>query len=289
MMNTEQVKLINTTLLQLLQVQSSEEARSLLQQHPELLTDEADALLGFYIEAAREQCNEEAVQLLNSHREGLQLIRSRLQESPQPATPEPDSEPFDFLKTALLQFVQAKTPEETTSILQQHPELLTDEADALFDPYIEKAREHGDKKAVEFFSSHRETLQRFRSRRQEFSQPATTEQKMDSAPFGLTTTLQKLIQAKTPEEALNVLQQHPELLTDAEADALLGLYIEKHRQQGDEEAVQLISSLRDWLQTLRSEMWQQDNNIPAQFKTDIIQPKAASISSGVQDLSWTSN
>jgi len=96
-MDSEQFILLNTTLQKLLQAQSSEEATRILQQHPELLTDEADTLLGFYIEEARKQGDEEAVQFFKSHREALQLFRSQLQGASQQTTTEHNDIPAHFL------------------------------------------------------------------------------------------------------------------------------------------------------------------------------------------------
>jgi len=66
------------------------------------------------------------------------------------------------LKQALLALIQAETWEESRRILESHPELLTDEADAVLRQLIDTARAHGDEAALRIFERHRALLRRCR-------------------------------------------------------------------------------------------------------------------------------
>jgi hypothetical protein len=57
---------------------------------------------------------------------------------------------------------KATTPEESIAILQQHPELLSEEADMMLDKLIHHSREQGNAEVVQLFSHHREILQNVR-------------------------------------------------------------------------------------------------------------------------------
>ncbi len=72
-----------------------------------------------------------------------------------------DTDKFDFLWAALHKWLEATTHEERSNILLQHPELLGDETDAMFDILIAEARKQGQENAVEFLNQHRESLKAF--------------------------------------------------------------------------------------------------------------------------------
>ncbi len=60
------------------------------------------------------------------------------------------------------QFIQAETWDQTRRVVEQHPELLSDEADRLMATLIEAARVQGDDQAVQMFDEHRNLLRRCR-------------------------------------------------------------------------------------------------------------------------------
>jgi hypothetical protein len=62
--------------------------------------------------------------------------------------------------------------------------------------------------------------------------------------------LQQLLQISTPQEGINVLLQHPELLTD-QADLLLSNLVEQARGQGRGTFVRVLSGLRELVQEVR--------------------------------------
>ncbi|MDW8066035.1 MAG: hypothetical protein RMK32_10460, partial [Anaerolineae bacterium] len=63
---------------------------------------------------------------------------------------------------ALRQFIEARTRDESRRILEAHPELLTDEADALLGQLIQAARSQGDENARRVLEEHRALLRRCR-------------------------------------------------------------------------------------------------------------------------------
>jgi hypothetical protein len=66
------------------------------------------------------------------------------------------------LKQTIFAFIQAETWEESRRILEAHPELLTDEADAVLRQLIDTAQAQGDEAAIRIFERHRALLRRCR-------------------------------------------------------------------------------------------------------------------------------
>lgn len=64
------------------------------------------------------------------------------------------------------------------------------------------------------------------------------------------TALMHLLKVSTPQEGIEVLQQHPELLTEY-ADALLTALIENAQQQGQESFAKALSSLHNLITHFR--------------------------------------
>ncbi len=117
-----------------------DEARRIVESHPELLTDEADALLEALIEAARTQGNAGAVRGLEEHRA---LLRRCREVGITQAFAEREKR-VGSLAEALKAFIMAPTLSEARRILKAHPELLSDEADAILDKLIRFAETHGE-------------------------------------------------------------------------------------------------------------------------------------------------
>ncbi len=72
------------------------------------------------------------------------------------------------------------------------------------------------------------------------------------ATQSLQAALDAFIQTTGMEEAMQVLQQHPELLTDP-ADLLLSSIIHSARQQGEELTAQALDERRDFIRSIREE------------------------------------
>ena len=69
---------------------------------------------------------------------------------------------LEQLRQTIFAFIQAETWEESRRILESHPELLTDEADALLGQLIDTAQAQGDEAALRIFERHRALLRRCR-------------------------------------------------------------------------------------------------------------------------------
>ncbi|MEJ5241402.1 MAG: CpXC domain-containing protein, partial [Anaerolineales bacterium] len=143
------------------QVPDLNQKRTILENTPELLTDEADALLEQLIQAAKAQQDENARQLFEQHRNLLRRCREvgieqAFQEQSQGERWQ------ERLTETLFAFIQAKTWDESRRILEQHPELLTDEADALLEQLIQAAKAQQDENARQLFEQHRNLLRRCR-------------------------------------------------------------------------------------------------------------------------------
>ncbi|MDM8560205.1 hypothetical protein [Candidatus Parabeggiatoa sp. HSG14] len=74
-MNQEQLNTLQATFQKLFEATTPLESITVLQQHPELLSEEADMMLDKLIHHSREQGNEVVVQLFNQHREILKSVR----------------------------------------------------------------------------------------------------------------------------------------------------------------------------------------------------------------------
>ena len=145
---------LRQTIFAFIQAETWEESRRILESHPELFTDEADAVLRQLIDTARAHGDEAALRIFERHRALLRRCREVGVE-----------EAFAELKRGselvqtLLAFIQAETWEESRRILESHPELLTDEADAVLGQLVQ-AQE--DEDARHFLEELRALLRRCR-------------------------------------------------------------------------------------------------------------------------------
>jgi hypothetical protein len=69
-----------------------------------------------------------------------------------------NQEQLDALWATFPKLFKATTPLESITVLQQHPELLNEEADMMLDKLIHHSREQGNEVVVQLFSQHREIL-----------------------------------------------------------------------------------------------------------------------------------
>jgi|GEM_PF-2476971 len=148
---------LRQTLFALIQARNLDEALRFLEAHPELLTDEADAVLGRLIDTAQAQGDEAALRIFERHRALLRRCR-------EVGVEEAFAElrrGSELVKT-IFAFIQAETLEESRRILEAHPELLTDEADAMLGRLIDTAQAQGDEAALRIFERHRALLRRCR-------------------------------------------------------------------------------------------------------------------------------
>jgi hypothetical protein len=165
----EQAAQLLPTLQAFLDADNWADSRRVLEQHPELLGDEADALLGQMIAA---QDDEDAIAYLEQHRELLRRCRQVGVEQAFADLESGDADPEAALRAlmeraesdsearatleemerqmeqhSLMQaidaLIEAESPAEVLEAVQEHPALLTDEADAMLRQGIENARQMG--------------------------------------------------------------------------------------------------------------------------------------------------
>ena len=63
-----------------------------------------------------------------------------------------DSQELQTIQKALQKLLQASTPQQSLQVFLQHPELLTEAADAVFDMLITQARDQGRQSFVKALS-----------------------------------------------------------------------------------------------------------------------------------------
>ena len=113
---------------------TTSEAKNILQQYPELLSDQVEKQLKQLIQDARARGQEKIAQTLEERRTLLQTGR---QAHAKEETSEPSqTSDFQTLPPAFWSFIDATIPEEAKNILQQNPELLNEQVMAQIDLMI---------------------------------------------------------------------------------------------------------------------------------------------------------
>ncbi len=198
---------------------------------------------------------------------------------------EPDD--LESIQTALQQFLfQAPTPEEGLQILIDNPELLTDFVDSLFELLIADAREQENEELLEFFTGRHLLLEAVK---EAISQKdiallvairqlllnglaKNTLEADESKEFldfqDIMVKVLAWLKKPTLEKGISLLEQYPELLTDRPV-RLFGWLIEEAGKHGDEVFVNIIKTLREFLQTLRIALI--DKNSTTVSKNDLSQ------------------
>ena len=115
------------------------EARRILEAHPELLSDEADTMLGELIQFTRRQGDNRVVRLFEERRA---LLRRCREVGVTQAFAEREKR-VNSLAKGLHAFIMAPTPSKARCVLEAHPELLSDEADAMLGELIRFAETRG--------------------------------------------------------------------------------------------------------------------------------------------------
>ncbi|MFP3896603.1 MAG: CpXC domain-containing protein [Anaerolineales bacterium] len=145
------------------QAQNWAEARDVLEDHPELLGNRGDRVMGAFIEAARNLGSDKTEAVLQEHRD---LLR-RCQEV---GVEEAFAEKMDLeqegseesLVQALETLVVAETWEEAQRIVEAHPDLLREEVGQALTLLIDSAQEEGDDDTAAILREHRDLLARCR-------------------------------------------------------------------------------------------------------------------------------
>jgi CHAT domain-containing protein len=270
-MSTEQIDFegLGAALQKLFAVKTPEEGIAILQQHPELLSEEADMMLDKLIHHAREQGNDDEAQLFSHARELLQSLRQAIAEAQgNERNDMPEQIDFDALWATFQKLFAANTREESTNILQQHPELLSEDADMMLDNLIHHAREQGNDDDIQLFSHIRELLQSIRQQENQDNniQPVMSTEQIDYQAIPV--AFWSFIDAATQKEATNILQQSPELLSE-QVIKQLDLMINDARIRGDEKIAQTFEEKRVLLQTFEPlSPTQEDNQTTVQSDTN---------------------
>jgi CheY-like chemotaxis protein len=149
-MNSDHLQPLLTAIKALVNSNTGEEAMKTIQQHPELLSKEADKVFEAWIE---QQTSDKVRAFLQSHRQALQQLRQARKNEGIPAGR------LRPLLTAIQTLINSNTSEEATKTIQQHPELLSEEIDEVFEALIEQ-QASDDARAI--LRSYRQGLQQLR-------------------------------------------------------------------------------------------------------------------------------
>jgi len=198
---------------------------------------------------------------------------------------EPDD--LESIQTALQDFLfQAPTPEDGLSVLIDNPQLLSDFVDSLFELLIADAREQENEELLQFFTGRHLLLQAVKDAlSQKDIALLVAIRQLLLLKNGLATNTLEADEGKelldfqdimvkvlawlkkpTIEMGISLLEQYPELLTDR---PVIGWLIEEAGKHGDKVFVDIIKTLREFLQTLRIALI--DKNRTSVSKNDLSQ------------------
>jgi hypothetical protein len=161
------LKSIETALQKyLFETPDPEESVRVLLENPQLLTDFVDNLFESLIEEAEE--NENLVKFYQARRLLLQTVKNSISKEnlalllmikQMDSKKEKLAKPFEFqdILDKVQTWLEAPTREKGINILQQNPELLTDQPERMFSLLIDEAQLHGN----EFFVRVLRTLSEF--------------------------------------------------------------------------------------------------------------------------------
>jgi hypothetical protein len=161
------LKSIETALQKyLFETPDPEESVRVLLENPQLLTDFVDNLFESLIEEAEE--NENLVKFYQARRLLLQTVKNSISKKnlalllmikQMDSKKEKLAKPFEFqdILDKVQTWLEAPTREKGINILQQNPELLTDQPERMFSLLIDEAQLHGN----EFFVRVLRTLSEF--------------------------------------------------------------------------------------------------------------------------------
>lgn len=225
-----------------------DEDRTIVEQNPALLTDQAQQLLAENISDYRLADRNDIADYLEEHRQLLlrsreigiaqafeeaeaksrasMEARKKQLEALRPASPGP-------LEESVWQLLDAQTPEEVDRTLSQHPELTKGEEPLRYlDALTDQAQAAGHIEAVRYLREYHELLRTF------FELPP------------LMRALQEFMTVGTWTESRDVLHAHPELMSD-EAIQNLDSLIAEAEAAGDHATITVLRNYRDVIQRAR--------------------------------------
>ena len=139
-----------------------------------------------------------------------------------------NSKAFDLkdIEPALRKFLfETSTPEDGLTVILQHPQLLTDLVDTLFDSLIRHAHQQGNERLVKLFQGRHLLLQ---AARKTFLNTSSLTDHCHGLDFeNIMTALQKWLTTSNLEEEALILQEHPELFSE-QMDTFLDFLITQH-------------------------------------------------------------
>jgi hypothetical protein len=222
-----------------------DEARRIVEDNEELLTDQAQALLAENIADYRSTGRDDVADYLDEHRQILsrsrqigisqafeeaevqaqERLRARRQQMDalRPAQP-------TALQQAVWQLLGADSPDEVDRTLSEHPELTRDQAALEYlDDLLQQARQAGSEEAGKYLHEYHELLRTF------YELPP------------LMRSLQEFMSVPTWNESRDVLKSHPELMS-AEAIQTMDNLIDEARRQNDEPTAHALEAYKQVLE-----------------------------------------
>jgi len=225
-----------------------DEARRIVENNPELLSDQALQLLSENIADYRATKRDDVAEYLEEHRailersrqvgiakafeeaeararEALEARRKQM-EALRPAQPTP-------LQAAVWQLLDADSPEKVDQVLSQHPELTRDPAALQYlESLIQQAQAAHAEEAVKYLREYHELLRTFH----------------ELPP--VMRALQEFMSVPTWGEAAQVLKNNPSLMS-AEAIGILDELIQEARRQKDEPTAHALETYKRLLERSR--------------------------------------
>ncbi|HOG48083.1 MAG TPA: hypothetical protein PLJ35_06740 [Anaerolineae bacterium] len=170
---------------------------------------------------------------------------------------------MDTLAKALEQFVNSEDWDEARRIVEEHQDLLGNQAQQLLAENINDYRSTNRDDVADYLEEHRAILQRSReigiaqafeeAERQARETLEARHREMDalrpSQPTPLQGTVWQLLDADAPEKVDHVLSEHPELTRDQAALEYLDSLAQQAQQAGAKEAVHYLREYHELLRT----------------------------------------
>jgi hypothetical protein len=237
---------------QLLGAQTWEATRDVVQRYRGLLTVEADAVLTTMVEDAQRRGDQELARYVDVHRRllrrcaevGIEVAFSELDEEAASV----DGSAAQQLDRALQAFLEASTLQEVQQVLERHPELLSQAADQLLAAWLRRDEVQADDSLRHLLEENRALLQRIQAVGLD---SAVAERTLNAiaGPENLVQQIQQLAGADY-EQALRLLQEHPELL-DEDTDHRLESWAAAEAAKGRHDVARLLHSCQQLLRRCR--------------------------------------
>jgi hypothetical protein len=226
----------------LIAADSSEEFDAIVEEHPMLLGEDADAAILHLAEIARDQGEHEVAAALREARARLAMLRSEAGE-PRPVALGADAGTGSAIPgagslsdAAYQALLAVASPDELREAVRDHPALLEVWADADLAARVDGALDAGDERLARDVEERREVLAALRA---ELSGQAS-----------LPKAIRALLQARGEDDLTAALTEHPILLTGAAQDALFELAAEA-RTRGDEQLAEYATECSAMLRKVR--------------------------------------